>query len=121
MANSPQVFVANIGAVSNASLPLWKCPAGFGGVTIIGVQSTQLTAGTTQLYLIDMGSAGTATTGGTLATSGTAHAAKVPVAWTVTSGTGAYLAEGSYLAVKEGNVGTTVTVTEIAITYIWGK
>lgn len=117
--NSPQIFVANIGAVSNASLPLFKCPTGFGGITIIGVQSTQLTAGTTQLYLIDMGAAGTATDGGTLATSGTAHAAKVPVAWTI--GASPYLAEGSYLAVKEGNVGTTVTVTEIAISYVFGK
>lgn len=117
----PRIFVANIGAISNASLPLFKVPSGFGGITILGVQSTQYTAGTTQLYLIDMGAAGTTTTGGTLATSGTAHAAKTPVAWTVTSGTGAYLAEGSYLAVKEGNVGTTVTITEVAITYIFGK
>lgn len=116
---SPQIFVANIGAISNASLPLFKCPTGFGGMTILQVQSTQLTAGTTQLYLIDMGAAGTATTGGTLATSGTAHAAKTPVAWTVSSSP--YLAEGSYLAVKEGNVGTTVTVTEVAITYRFGK
>lgn len=115
----PQIFVANIGAVSNASLPLFKCPTGFGGITILQVQSTQLTAGTTQLYLIDMGAAGTTTNGGTLATSGTAHAAKVPVTWTI--GSSPYLAEGSYLAVKEGNVGTTVTVTEIAVTYMFGK
>lgn len=118
---SPQIFVANIGAITNASLPIFKCPTGFGGLTILQVQSTQLTAGTTQLYLIDMGSAGTLTTGGTLATSGTAHAAKTPVAWTVTANSGAYLAEGSYLAVKEGNVGTTVTVTEVAVTYRFGK
>ena len=117
---APQIFVANIGAISNASLPIFKCPTGYGGLTILQVQSTQLTAGTTQLYLIDMGAAGTTTTGGTLATSGTAHAAKTPVAWTVSTST-PYLAEGSYLAVKEGNVGTTVTVTEVAITYKWGK
>lgn len=116
---SPNILVANIGALTNASLPIFKVPAGFGGLTILGVQSTQLTAGTTQLYLIDMGSAGTLTTGGTLATSGTAHAAKTPVAWTVASSP--YLSEGSYLAVKEGNVGTTVTVTEVAITFKWGK
>lgn len=115
----PQVMVVNIGAVTNANLPIFKCPTGFGGITILGVQSTQLTAGTTQLYLIDMGTAGTATNGGTLATSGTAHAAKVPVAWTLSSSP--YLAEGSYLAVKEGNVGTTVTVTEVAISYVFGK
>lgn len=118
---SPQIFVANIGAVTNASLPIFKVPTGFGGITILQVQSCQLTAGTTQLYLIDMGAVGTTTNGGTLATSGTPHAAKVPVAWTVSSGTSAYIAEGSYLAVKEGNVGTTVTVTEVAITYRFGK
>lgn len=116
---TPQIMVVNIGAISNANLPIYKCPTGYGGISILQVQSTQLTAGTTQLYLIDMGAAGTATNGGTLATSGTAHAAKVPVAWTVASSP--YLAEGSYLAVKEGNVGTTVTVTEVAITYKFGK
>ena len=121
MEQSPCIFVANIGALSNASLPIFKVPAGFGGLTVLGVQSTQLTAGTTQLYLIDMGSAGTLTTGGTLATSGTPHAAKVPVEWTASAGTLAYIAESRYLAVKEGNVGTTVTVTEVAITYKWGK
>lgn len=118
---SPQMMVVNIGAITNATLPIFKVPTGFGGITILQVQSTQLTAGTTQLYLIDTGSAGTSTSGGTLATSGTAHAAKTPVAWTVSSGTSAYLAEGSYLAIKEGNVGTTVTVTEVAITYKFGK
>lgn len=117
--NSPITTVFNIGAITNATLPLLKVPEGFGGITILEVQSTQLTAGTTQLYLIDTGSAGTSTSGGTLATSGTAHAAKVPVAWTVASSP--YLAEGSYLAVKEGNVGTTVTVTEVAVTYVFGK
>ncbi len=117
--NSPITTVFNIGAITNATLPLFKVPAGFGGITILALQTTQLTAGTTQLYLIDTGSAGTSTSGGTLATSGTAHAAKVPVAGTVSSS--AYLAEGSYLAVKEGNVGTTVTVTEVAVTYVFGK
>lgn len=116
---SPITMVVNIGAVTNATLPLFKIPAGFGGITLLGVQSTQLTAGTTQLYLIDAGAAGTLTTGGTLATSGTAHAAKAAVAWTLSSAP--YLAEGSYLAVKEGNIGTTVTVTEVAISYVYGK
>ena len=120
MDNSPQLMVVNIGAITNASLPLLKCPTGFGGITVLQVQSTFLTAGTTQLYLIDMGSAGTATNGGTLATSGTTHAAKTPVVWTVSTST-PYLAEGSYLAVKEGNIGTTVTVTEVAIAYKYGK
>lgn len=119
---SPQIFVANIGVVTNATLPLFKVPAGFGGITIIGAQATFLTAGTAGLYLVDTGSAGTSTSGGTLASyGGTAYTAKVPSAFSVSSGTSAYLAEGSYLAVKESNVGTTVTVTELAITYRFGK
>lgn len=116
----PQIFVTNIGVVTNASLPLFKVPAGFGGITILGAQVTFLTAGTARLHLIDMGSAGTLTTGGTLATSGgTAHSAKVPIAMTLQSSV--YLDEGDYLAVKEDNTGTTVTVTELAITYMFGK
>lgn len=117
---SPQIFVANIGALTNASLPLFKVPAGFGGITILGAQETFLTAGTARNHLIDMGAAGTTTNGGTLATSGgTARTAKVPVAMTLQSTV--YLAEGSYLAVKEDNTGANVTVTEIAITYRFGK
>ncbi len=119
---SPQIFVANIGVINNAQLPLFKVPAGFGGITIIGAQATFLTAGTAALYLIDAGSAGTSTSGGTLASyGGTAYTAKTPSAFSVSSGTSAYLAEGSYLAVKEANVGSTVTVTEVAITYRFGK
>ena len=119
---SPQIFVTNIGVVTNAQLPLFKVPAGFGGITILGAQATFLTAGTAGLYLIDAGAAGTTTSGGTLASyGGTAYTAKTPIAFSVSSGTSAYLAEGSYLAVKEANVGTTVTVTEVAITYRFGK
>lgn len=119
---NPFTFVTNIGVVANAILPLWKAPVGFGGVTIIGCQVTFLTAGTAGLYLIDAGAAGTALTGGTLATrGGTAHTAKTPIAMTITAGTGSYLAEGAYLAIKEDNTGTTVTVTEVAVTYRYGK
>lgn len=119
---SPSIFVTNIGVINNAQLPLFKVPAGFGGITIIGAQATFLTAGTAALYLIDAGAAGTSTSGGTLASyGGTAYAAKTPSAFSVSSGTSAYIAEGSYLAVKEANVGSTVTVTEVAITYRFGK
>jgi len=118
---SPQIFVTNIGIVANAQLPLFKVPAGHGGITILGAQVTTLTAGTAGLYLIDAGTAGTTTNGGTLASyGGTAYTAKTPVAMSV-SATAPYLAEGKYLAVKEDNTGTTVTVTEVAITYKFGK
>lgn len=117
---SPQVLIVNVGALTNALLPVWKVPAGFGGITILGAQETFLTAGTARNHLIDMGAAGTTTNGGTLATSGgTARSAKVPVAMTL--GSTVYLAEGSYLGIKEDNTGANVTVTEIAITYVFGK
>lgn len=113
-------MVVNIGVINNALLPVWKVPAGYGGITIVAMQETFLTAGTAQLYLVDGGTAGTSTNGGTLATGGgTAHSAKTPVVGSVASS--AYLGEGSYLTIKEGNVGSTVTVTEVAITFKWGK
>ena len=113
-------IVTNVGIFTNALMPLWKVPAGFGGVTILGCQVMMYTAGTAQLYLVDGGAAGTTTNGGTLATSGgTAHTAKTPIAMSVASAP--YLAEGSYLTVKENNVGSTVTITQVAITYKWGK
>jgi hypothetical protein len=117
---SPQVFVTNVGVFTNALMPLFKAPSGYGGVTIIGWQVMMYTAGTAQLYLVDGGAAGTTTTGGTLGTSGgTAHTAKTPIAGTVA--TSPYLAEGSYLTLKENNVGSTVTITQVAVTYRFGK
>ncbi|SRR5258706_14938324 len=118
---SPDVIVVNTGIFTNALMPIWKVPAGFGGVTIVACQVTMYTAGTAQLYLVDGGAAGTTTNGGTLATSGgTAYTAKTPVAMTVTAAT-AYLSEGSYLTIKENNVGSTVTITQVAISYFYGK
>jgi len=116
----PQIFVTNIGVITNACLPLFKVPAGFGGITLIEAQETFYTVGTAQLYLIDAGTVGTATgADGTLATGGgTAHTAKTPIAFAMTT---PYLEEGHYLAVKESNIGSTVTISEIAITYVWGK
>lgn len=119
---NPQTVVTNIGVVANALLPLFRAPSGFGGITIIDCTVTFLTAGTAGLYLVDTGTAGTATSGGTLATrGGTAHTAKTPIAMTITAGTGSYLANNAYLAIKEDNTGTTVTVTQVAVTYRFGK
>ena len=116
-----QVVTANIGVVNNAILPLFKVQSGFGGLRVTSCEVTFLTAGTAQLYLVDGGTAGTLTTGGTLASSGgTAYSAKTPIAMSVTDAT-AYLAEGRYLCVKENNVGSSVTVTEVAIKFKWGK
>ena len=116
----PLTAITNVGIFTNALMPIWKVPAGFGGVTILGCQVMMYTAGTAQLYLVDGGAAGTTTNGGTLASSGgTAHTAKTPIAMTVTATP--YLAEGSYLTIKENNIGSTVTITQVAITYKFGK
>lgn len=116
--DNPNILVANIGVITNANLPLFKIPTGFGGLTVLGMQETFLTAGTAQLYLVDMGTAGTAVAGTIATGGGTAHAAKTPVAATINT---AFVDEGHYIGIKEGNVGSTVTVTEVAISYAWGK
>lgn len=119
---NPNIFVTNIGVINNAQLPLFRAPAGFGGLTLQDASVTMLTAGTAGLYLIDGGTAGTTTNGGTLASySGTAYTAKTPAAMTISSGSSAYLAEGRYLCVKEANIGSTVTVTEVAVAFFFGK
>jgi len=119
--SNPVVFTTNIEILANGLEPLFRAPSGFGGVTIIDAVVTFQTAGTAGLYLVDAGTAGTATAGGTLATyGGTAYTAKTPQAMSITSGTGGYLAESHYLAVKEDNTGTTVDITNVQITYMWG-
>lgn len=121
MAESPEIFVTNIEILANGLAPLFRVPTGFGKVTILDCTVTMQTAGTAGLYLVDAGTAGTATTGGTLASyAGTAYTAKTPKAMTV-SATTPYITEGSYLAVKEDNTGTTVDITQVAITYQFGR
>ena len=122
MSNHVNTFVANVGVINNAILPLFKVASGHGGITVIEAEVTMLTAGTAALYLVDAGTAGTSTSGGTLATyGGTAYTAKTPIAMTISSGTSAYISAGNYLAVKEANTGSTVTVTQVAVKYRMGK
>jgi hypothetical protein len=65
-----------------------------------------------------MGTAGTSVVGTIATGGGTAHAAKTPIAATVNT---AFVDEGKYIGIKESNVGSTVTVTEVAISFAWGK
>ena len=40
MSNTFQNETVNIGALSNATMPLFKVPAGYSGITVTGVAST---------------------------------------------------------------------------------
>lgn len=120
--HNPVIFATNIEILTNALQPLFRAPTGWGGITLVDATVMFQTAGSASLYLVDAGTAGTSTTGGTLATyGGTAYTAKTPIAMSISSGTSAYLAEGRYLAVKEANNGTTVDITQVAIAYRHGK
>jgi len=113
--------VANVGIVTNGLMPLFKVPAGFGGITLLNASVTFEAAGTAQLYLINAGAVGTSTgANGTLATgSGTTYAALTPGSMTVASSP--YIGAGSYVAVKESNVGASSGTTLVELSYVYGK
>lgn len=119
MAENFQNETVNIGALSNATMPLFKVPAGYGGITVIGGQCVQRTAGTTLLYLVEMDSTG-ATVGGTLGTFGTVYAVNTPNAATIT-GARSFIDAGNYIGVKEGNVGAAAAITIISLQFVNGK
>lgn len=119
MSNGLFNITANVGALSNATRPVMKVPANYGGITIVGAQCTQGGAGTTLLYVVEMDSTG-ATVGGTLGTFGTVYAANTPNAATLTSAR-TFIDAGNYIGVKEGNVGAANTVTIVSIQYVMGK
>jgi len=119
MSNGFINVTAGVGALSNATRPVFKVPANYGGITVVGGQCTQSAAGTTLLYLVELDSTG-ATVGGTLGTFGTVYAANTPNAATITSGK-AFIDAGNYIGVKEGNVGAAATVTIVSFQYVMGK
>lgn len=119
MSNTFHNVSTNIGALSNAAMPLFKVPAGYGGVTVIGGQCVQRTAGTTLLYLVEMDSTG-ATVAGTLGTFGTVYAVNTPQAATIT-GSRSFVDAGNYIGVKEGNVGAAAAITIVSFQFLNGK
>jgi hypothetical protein len=113
--------VANVGVFTNALQPIFQVPAGHGGYTLVAADSSMYTAGTAQLYIVNGGAAGTSTDGGTAATgAGTAYVAKTPQAMTITAAS-AFFDEGEWIVVKEGNVGSTVTLTQVSLWLLPGK
>lgn len=117
----PLSMVANVGIFTNALQPIFQVPAGYGGITLIAADVSMYTAGTAQLYIVNGGAAGTTTTGGTAASpAGTAYVAKTPQAMSITAAS-AFFDEGEWICVKENNVGSTVTLTQVSLHFMWGK
>lgn len=113
--------VAQLGVFTNALQPLFQVPIGTGGVTLIAADCSMYTAGTARIYVVNGGAAGTSTNGGTAASpAGTAYVAKTPQAFTVTAAS-AYFAEGEWVVAKEDNIGSTVTLTQLSLWFMWGK
>lgn len=119
--SNPFAVMTNVGVFTNALQPLFQVPVGSGGVTLIAADVSMYTAGTAQLYIVNGGAAGTSTSGGTAATpAGTAYVAKTPQSFTVVS-SAAFFDEGEWVVLKENNVGSTVTLTQVSMWFQWGK
>jgi len=119
--SNPFAVNSQVGVFTNALQPLFKVPTGSGGVTLIAGNVSMYTAGTAQLYVVNGGSAGTATSGGTAATpAGTAYVAKTPQNFSVVAAS-AFFDEGEWVVLKENNVGSTVTLTQVSLWFAWGK
>ena len=113
----------NIGALSNDFRPLFKLPAGFGGITVLGASYITETAGTSLVSLVDLGTAGTAVAvGGTIFTAAAGSSvAAAGIPNTLTVADTAFLADGHWMGVKEANVGTTGAITIVTLSYVVGK
>lgn len=117
--NEVQSISFNVGALSNATRPVWKIPSGYSGVTIIGAQASLGGVGTSEIYITEMDSAGTVNNG-TVASFGTVFATNVPKEATVT-GARSFIDAGNFVGIKENNVGAMATVSIITINYVVGK
>lgn len=117
------IVSANVGALSNASRAIFLVPSEGGGITVLGCEVTQGGAGTQSLYLVDLGSGGTAVaSGGTVASLGSAVAvANTPAAMTVGTTYDGFVDAGHYVGVKEDNVGAANAVTIVSVSYVMGK
>lgn len=108
----------NVGALTNDFRPMFKIPAGFGGITFLNVHVTGEGAGTSWLQLVDLGTSGTAVST-ILATSGTAvSVAGIPQALTIST---AFVDEGHWVGIKEANIGATNAITIVSAAYVMGK
>jgi hypothetical protein len=108
----------NIAALSNDCRPLFKVPAGFGGITVVSGNITSFGAGTSSVNVVNMGTAGTSASS-TIATLGSVvFVAGTPQAFTVST---AYVDEGDWVGIEEVNVGALNAVTIVDVGYVMGR
>ena len=108
----------NIGALTNAVRPLFKVPAGLGGISVVAANVYQMAAGTVSLNLVQLGTAGTAV-GGTLATLGSAvYTSGMPKPFVVTT---PFVDPNYWVGIEEKGVGTCNAITMVDIEYVVGK
>lgn len=107
----------NIGALSNDSVALFKVPAEGGGISVLNAAVHSRAAATTSLYLVDMGTAGTAV-GGTIASFAGTLSATAPNAGTLVT---AFVEGGHWIGIKEGNAGAANAVTIVSFSHLQGK
>jgi hypothetical protein len=122
-ASGVNIVSNNIGALSNDFRPLFKVPTGFGGITILSANYTTETVGTSRVQLVDLGTAGTAiAAAGTLFTSsGGSSVAAAGIPNALASADKVFVSEGTWVGVKEANVGTTGAISIIDVAYVMGK
>jgi len=121
MANTFDVHIVscNVGALTNDFRALCKVPTAGGGITVLGAEFLQESAGTSSLYLVDLGTAGTAVSG-TIASGGSiVYAAGVPQAFGAV-GT-PFVEPTHYIGLKEANVGSTGAISIVSFSYVMGK
>lgn len=116
---SPKTVSFDISGLNNKIRPVWKNTSGFGDITILSAEILLTATGTAQLYLVNAGTDGGDTSGGTVASpAGTTYTAGTPASMTMASSP--VLSEGNYLGVKENNVGTVPGTACVTITYLYG-
>lgn len=113
----------NIGALTNDFRPLFKIPTGLGGITVLEAYYITETAGTSLVSIVDLGTAGTAVAaGGTIFTaSAGSSVAAAGIPNTLAEADTAFIGDGHWVGVKEGNVGTTGAITIVTLSYLTGK
>jgi hypothetical protein len=115
---NPKTINLDISGLNNGIRSVFKNTSGFGDITVLSAQVLCTAAGTGQLYLVNSGTDGGDTSGGTIASpAGTTYTAGTPSSMTVAS---VVLSEGNYLGVKENNVGTLPGTSCISVTYVYG-
>ena len=112
-----KTVVTSIGALNNATRPLFEVFADGGGITVIDANVVQAAAGTVLLQLVTM--QGGTLINGTIGSFGSVLALNTPTALTLTALD--WVDGGLWVGVKEANVGTTNAATLISISYVAGR